>query len=80
MAAINNQKGCGKYAETAYKAVFRQDYIQHIKCSVSNACKCKKIEERLRVTNDPRLVAVTKDQFFLNDEGSDLDNIQDRKA
>ena len=37
MAAINNQKGCAKYAETAYKAVFGQDYNQHIKCSVSEA-------------------------------------------
>lgn len=79
MAAINNQKGRGKFAETAYKAVFGQDYNQHIKCPVSEARKCKTIEERLRVANDPRLAEVTKDLFFLDDEGLVLDDIQDSK-
>ena len=79
MAAINNQKGSEKYAETAYKAVFGQDYNQHIKCSISEACKCEMIEERLHVTNDPRLAALTKDLFFLNDKGLGCDNIQDGK-
>jgi hypothetical protein len=55
MVAINNQKGGGKYAEAVYKAVFGQDYNQHIKCSVSEAQESKMIEERLRFTNDPRL-------------------------
>ena len=77
IAAINNQKRHGKYADTAYKAVFEQDYNQHIKCLVSEACKCKIIEERLRVTNDPRLAAVTKDLFFIDDKGLGLDDIQD---
>ena len=79
MAAINNQKGHWKYAETSYKAVFGQYYNQHIKCSVSEACKGKKIKERLRVTNDPRLVAVTMDLFFIDDKGLGLDDIQDGK-
>ena len=32
--------------------------------------------KRLHVTNDPRVVAVTKDQLFLGDEGVGHDNIQ----
>ena len=55
------------YPLTAYKAVFGQDYNQHIKCSVSEAHKCKTIEESICVPNDPRLVAVTKDLFFIDD-------------
>ena len=75
MAAINNQKGSEKYAETAYKAVFGKDYNQHIKCSVSEACKCKMTEERFHVTNDPRLEAVTKDLFFLDAESTTISGI-----
>ena len=54
MAVVNNQSGRGRYAETAFKAVFGQEYHQHIKCTIAEACKCTTIKERFVVSNDCR--------------------------
>ena len=65
MAVVNNQSGRGCYAETAFKAVFRQEYHQHIKCTVAEACNCTTIDERLGVSNDSRLKAVAQELCFV---------------
>jgi hypothetical protein len=60
MAVVNNQSGRGRYAKTAFKAVFGQEYHQHIKCTVAEARNCTTIDEWLGVSNDSRLEAVAQ--------------------
>ena len=68
MAVVNNQNGRGRYAETAFKAVFGQEYHQHLKCTVAEARNCTTIDERLDISNDSRLDAVARELCFVGKE------------
>jgi transposase InsO family protein len=61
MAVVNNPSGRGCYVETAFKAVFGQEYHQHIKCTVEEAHDCTTMDEWLGVSNDSRLEAVVQE-------------------
>ena len=63
MSVVNNQRGRGRYAETAYRAVFGQDYELPVRS------KCSTIEERLRDNVDSRLEAVAKECCYMEGEG-----------
>jgi hypothetical protein len=69
MSAVNNQKGRGRYSETAYKTVFGQEYHHHMKCSMSEVRECTTIEERICVSKDSRLEEIAKRLCFLGEEG-----------
>jgi hypothetical protein len=79
MAVVNNQSGRGRYAETAFKAVFGQEYHQHIKCTVAEAHNCTTIDERLGISNDSRLEAVAQELCFVgkNDAAEKTDDNDD---
>ena len=71
MSVVNNQMGRGCYAETAYRAVFGQDYHQHFKCSMAELRECNTINERLEVMEDSRLENVARELCFLGNEEGD---------
>lgn len=70
MSVINNQCGRGRYAETAYKATFGQDFDLPVRSF------CSTIEERLRDNVDSRLEAVAKETCYMEGEGP-LDTIDE---
>lgn len=74
MAVVNNQSGRGRYAETAFKAVFGQEYHQHIKCTLAEARKCTTIKEQLGVSNDCRLESVAEELCFVGVEDEEEKN------
>eukprot|EP00956_Cyclotella_meneghiniana_P040049 scaffold185480_cov34-Cyclotella_meneghiniana.AAC.1 len=63
MSVINNQRGRGRYAETAFKAVFGQEYQLPVRS------ECSTLEEHLRDNPDSRFQAVAKELCFTEGEG-----------
>ena len=67
------------YPKTTFKAVFGQEYHQHIKYTVAEAHNCTSIDERLGVSNDSTLEAVAQELCFVgkNDAAEQTDDNDD---